>query len=217
MKFRMSSRQWVVGLFFTGIAVLLVSCQGPGGDECGGIETVTSCVTLSSIQPFDGATESSTSDVDVVQTLCPDGTVEPFTSHRADVTFNNMPFPEFVDLIGDGGGGEQGSLPITIRQVKVEYQLDFCPEGAVCPPLTGFTQPVVINIPAEGTVTQRLDFVPLSVKNEFVDQGGGFFDFPLYNVEYTFSGQTDFFNDSVEITGNAPFILGSFDNCPTEE
>lgn len=217
MKVQKFRRQWVTGLFLTGMAVVLVGCKGTGGEECGGIDTVTSCLTVSSIQPFDGATDSPTADVDVVQDLCPDFTVEPFTSHRADVTLTNAPFPEFIGLIDDGDETTDESLAITIQRIDVTYQLEFCPVGAVCPPLTGFSQAVTINVPANGSVTQRIEFVPLNVKLEFLDQGGGAFDFPLYNIEYTFSGRTDFFNDAVEITGNAPFVLGNFDNCEEEE
>jgi hypothetical protein len=210
MKFRQSRRTWVVGLFFSGYALLLVSCGGPGGPECAGIETVTSCVTVRSVQPVDGATDAETSDVDAVQVTCSDGSAEPFAAHRADVTFNNTPFPEFVGLIDEE---EQDTLPVTILGFEVTYKLDFCPTGAVCPPLTGFSRAMTLEVPAQGEATLTVDFVPLNVKAEFVSQGGSALAFPGYTAEYTFAGKTNFFEDSFKVTASVPFVIGNFDNC----
>jgi hypothetical protein len=216
MKFRQSRRTWVVGLFFSGFALLLVSCDGgitggPGGPECAGIETVTSCVTVRSVQPVDGATDVETSDVDAVQVICSDGSDEPFAAHRVDVTFNNTTFPEFVNLIDEDEGG---TLPVTILGFEVTYRLDFCPPNTICPPLTGFSRALTLEVPAQGEATQTVDFVPLNVKDEFVSQGGGDVGaFPLYAAEYTFVGKTNFFEDSFEVTASVPFVIGNFDNC----
>ena len=198
--------RWLIRLVLGGPICLLASCGGPGGEGCGGVDTSVSCVSITNIEPVDGS-GTATSDVDVTfnQDCNGDGVLddpEPFTAHGATVTFSNSTFPT-----ADNG------LPVTIRSVTVSYSLLICPPGAVCPPLTGFTQNVSFNIPADATTSDEFPLVPLSVKNEFTAQGGSSAAFPTYGANYTFTGTTDFFNDTITIEGSTSVVLGGFNNC----
>ncbi len=201
------ARPWLRGLLWIGILVALAGCPGPGGDECGGAEALASCVTITSIQPTSTAGGDS-SDVDVVFTADCDGdpaTVdpEPFTRHDATITFSNDTFPTAT-----------GSLSVTLRRMTVTYSLVSCPTGAVCPPLTGFTENLSFSIPEDSSTSDTFSFVPIQVKNEFVNEGGSANAFPVYQANYAFTAETNFFEDSFTVAGSASFVLGNFDSCP---
>jgi hypothetical protein len=197
-----------MGLVLVGIVGLLVSCGEPGGEGCGGIEDIVSCVSITSITPTNIAGES-TSDVDVVRDICSvdtttgEATLEPFGAHNATITFSNTAFP-----------GSSGSQAVTLQSVSVSYRLNTCLSGAVCPPLPGFTQSVsTLVIPESSTVSGTFPFVPINVKEAYVDQGGDTTRFPSYSADYIFTGQTQFFSETITIQGSASFTLGNFDLC----
>lgn len=201
------SRTWLMRLFLIALLFLLASCPAPGGEGCGGVDAFVSCVKITSIQPTSTAGDDS-SDVDVVQTPDCDGDpttldAEPFTKHDANITFSNQPFPTADD-----------ALPVTIRGFTVTYSLAICPTGAVCPPLTGFSESVALAIPVGGTTGGQFSMVPISVKFEFVNNGGTANAFPTYIANYTFTAETDFFEDSFTIPGSVSFVLGNFNLCP---
>jgi hypothetical protein len=198
-----------MGLVLLGIVGLLVSCGGTGGEGCGGIEDVVSCVSITTITPTNIAGEN-TSDVDVVRDICSvDATtgqadLEPFGAHNATITFSNAAFP-----------GSSSSQAVTLQQVSVSYSPpNICPSGAVCPPLPGFTQAVAtLVIPEGSTASGTFPFVPISVKEAYVNQGGDTTRFPSYTANYVFSGQTQPFSDTITIRGSASFTIGNFNLC----
>jgi hypothetical protein len=197
-----------MGLVLVGIVGLLVSCGQPGGEGCGGIEDVVSCVSITGITPTNIAGES-TSDVDAVRDICSVdattgvATLEPFGAHNVTVTFSNVAFP-----------GSSSSLAVTLQRVTVSYSLNTCPSGAVCPPLPGFTQDVpTLVIPESGTASGTYPFVPINVKTAYVDQGGDTSRFPSYTADYVYTGQTQFFSETVTIRGSVSFTMGNFDLC----
>lgn len=203
-----TARTWFMGLSLIGILLLAVSCGGPGGEECGGLEDIASCVLITNITP-QGSDGEVSNDVDVTFNPDCDGDVttndpEPFTQHVADITFSNSRFPT---------ASEETTLSVTIRRMTITYTLNNCPAGAVCPPLSPFSQNVTLSIPAEGTATATFPFVPLDVKEEYVSQGGSLLAFPSYNANYVFTGQTDFFNDTITVRGSEQFFIGSFNLC----
>jgi hypothetical protein len=86
--------------------------------------------------------------------------------------------------------------------------------GAVCPPLPGFTQAVAtLVVPESSTASGAFPFVPLSVKEAYVNQGGDTTQFPSYTANYVFTGQTRPFSDTITIRGSAAFTIGNFDLC----
>jgi hypothetical protein len=205
MMQRERARRWCLELFLVGVLGILSACGNPGGEGCGGIEDIVSCLSITSIQPT--ANEANTSDVDVVQNLDCNGDgvpndPEPFTRHDANVTFANDAHPQ-----------ASSSLDVTIRRVSVSYTLTNCPVGAVCPPLPGFTQEVSLVVPAGSATTGTFPLVPISTKQAFVSQGGSATAFPAYSAHYTFTAQTQFFSDTIEIEGNTGFVLGNFNFC----
>jgi hypothetical protein len=103
---------------------------------------------------------------------------------------------------------------VTLQSVSVSYRLNTCLSGAVCPPLPGFTQSVsTLVIPESSTVSGTFPFVPINVKEAYVDQGGDTTRFPSYSADYIFTGQTQFFSETITIQGSASFTLGNFDLC----
>jgi hypothetical protein len=200
--------KWLAGLFVGGMLLFLTGCGGPGGEECGGIDDLVSCVSITSIQPTATAGGES-SNVDAVRDICDvdqetgEPILEPFTDHNATITFSNSSFP----------GASETGLSVTLRSVSISYSLNDCPDGAVCPPLSAFTQDVTLTIPAGGSASGTFPFVPLRVKEEFVALGGDVTAYPSYNANYVFIGQTDLFNDTVTIRGSAEFTIGNFDLC----
>lgn len=198
-----TARRWLMSLFFGGMAFLLVGCPGgPGSDECGGVDARVSCIRITRIQPAD-ITGTSTRDVDTVQSICPDGTDELFGEHNVSITFVNTKFPT----------ADEG-LPATIRSFNVSYDIISCPTGATCPPLTGFSDTLNLFVPDGGTVAETFPFVPISVKDEFLNQGGSANAFPIYSASFTFTAVTDFFEDTFDIQTSTSFVMGNFDLCP---
>ena len=200
------ARTWPMSLLLIAVAFVLASCPAPGGEGCGGVDAFVSCVRILSIQPTSTAGGDS-SDVDVIQTPDCDGDpttfdAEPFTKHDAIITFANDPFPTADD-----------ALPVTIQSFTVTYSLAHCPTGAVCPPLTGFTETVSLIIDVGGSTSGTFSFVPLSIKFEFVNSGGTTNAFPIYIANYTFTAETNAFEDSFTIPGSASFVLGNFNLC----
>jgi hypothetical protein len=193
---------WFKGLFLVGMLLLLASC-GTGGEGCGGIEDIVSCVTVTRIEPdMDGI---QTSNVDAFQDTCPDLTPEPFTDHNAVVTFANAPFPAFPE--------GTDSLPVTIKNYRVSYTLNGPCPGTACPPLPPLSAEVTISVPANQTVSATFPLVPIQSKRDYEADGGDPTAFPSYTANYVFTAQTDFFQDTFTIAADVPFTIGDFDNC----
>jgi hypothetical protein len=199
---------WSLGLFLVGVLGFLAACGNPGGEGCGGIEDLVSCVSVSSIEPTSTAGGAS-SNVDAFFSTAdcngdgvPDD-AEPFTDHNADITFANTTFL-----------GASDSLPVTLRRLTISYSLNNCPTGAVCPPLPTVTETTSLVILPEGTATATFPFVPLSVKQAYRTQGGSTFPPPSYNANYTFVAQTQNFADTFTIEASEGFTIGDFDLCP---
>jgi hypothetical protein len=214
MRQPQQSRRWFMGLFVLAIAGLLTACSSPGGEGCGGIDDIVSCISISSIQPVSTAGEDSP-DVDVTFNTDCDGdptTIDPelFGSHDARVTFANAAFPNFI---GDDEE-EPGSLDVTIERVRITYQVNNCPPLAGCPPLPELNQAVSLTIPAATEdVVGIFPLVPISTKQEFLALGGSANAFPSYTANYTFTGRTQSFSDTITIRGATNFVMGSFNVC----
>jgi hypothetical protein len=195
-----------MGLFVLAIAGLLTACSSPGGEGCGGIEDIVSCISVSSIEPTATAGGDS-SDVDVVQDADCDndpttGDPEPFTKHDARVTFTNTAFPTAA-----------GSFAVAIERVQITYQVNNCPPLAGCPPLPEINQAVSLVIPEDSTVTGTFPLVPISTKDEFLALGGSANAFPSYTANYIFTARTQSFNDTITVRGATNFIIGNFNLC----
>ena len=127
------SRRWCSGVVVLGVVGFLTACASPGGEGCGGLEDLVSCLSVNTITPTATA-GGDTSNVDVVQDVCSiDATTgapefEPFTDHNAAISFSNDLFP-----------GASGGLGIRITRMQVVYILNDCPPGAICPPLPAKT------------------------------------------------------------------------------
>jgi hypothetical protein len=190
---------------------LISACGSIGGSgQCGGAEDSGSCVRVESIIP--AYLGGNTSNVDAAMNVCsvdPStgvATVEVFTDHSAAIQVSNSSLP---------GAPANTTRIITLRDYSVEYSINRCPAGSVCPALTLLTvapgQTTVI--PANGSTTFSLPFVPLATKDEYVRLGGSLATYPSYTALYTITG-TDSFNKSVSIQGAAEFTIGDFSNCP---
>lgn len=209
------TQQGLKGLFL--VVLLLISCSGPSDDGagggCGGSEAAISCLNVSGITPT--STGDDTSNVDAQQDQCRDAVtgavtgVEPFGDHNALVTLVNRQFPTSATT--------DRAFDIRIIGYSVTYTLNQggCPAAARgCPPLTGFTSSESIIIPVGETVTVTLPFVPLRVKNAYVQAGGELgTPAPSYSAMYTFTAQTVGLNDTFTVQGSAQFTITDFNNC----
>jgi hypothetical protein len=196
-----------MGLFVLAMAGLLTACSSPGGEGCGGVEDIVSCVSVSSIQPVSTAGEDS-SDVDVTFNTDCDGdptTSDPelFGSHDARVTFTNTTFPT-----------ASGSFAVSIERVRITYQVNNCPPLAGCPPLPELNQAVSLAIPEDSAdVPGIFPLVPISTKNEFLALGGSANAFPSYTANYVFTARTQSFSDTFTVRGATNFVIGAFNVC----
>ena len=214
MRQPQQSRRWFMGLSVLAVAGLLTACSSPGGEGCGGIDDIVSCISISSIQPItvEGA---DSSDVDVTFTPDCDGDPttndpEPFGRHDARVTFTNSAFPNFIDPDED----EANSLPVTIERVRITYQVSNCPPVAGCPPLPEINQAVALTIPADSAeVSGIFPLIPISTKQEFLALGGSANAFPSYTANYVFTARTQSFSDTFTVRGATNFVMGSFNAC----
>ena len=223
MRFRQMTQQGLKGLFL--VVLIFASCSGPddngAGGGCGGSEASVNCLNVVSIVPT-STIGGNSSNVDALQDLCRDlaGTVtkiEPFADHNALVTLANTAFLTAT-------GPTSHPLNIGVTSLSVTYTLNQCPSalGGLCPPsLTGFTTGESIAIPAGQTVTVTLPFVPLSVKDQYVQAVGAdriratAQSAAAYTVTYTFTAQTVGAVDTFTVQGSAPFTITNFDNCGT--
>ena len=188
-----------------GILGVLAACGSPGGDGCGGIEDLVSCVDVVSIQPSANGTE--TSNVDAFQNPDCNGDQvfddpEPFTDHNADFTFANSTFPGATD-----------SQAVSLRSVTITYSINNCPVGATCPPLSEVSQGVALAIPKDSQASATFPLVLLQTKAEYVRLGGSQGPPPSYNAHYTFTAQTENFADTFTVEANVGFTIGNFDLC----
>jgi hypothetical protein len=208
--------QVLKGLFL--VVLIFASCSSPSdngaGGGCGGGGASVNCLNVVRITPT-STVSGDTSNVDALQDQCRDLTgtitgIEPFGDHNALVTLANTAFPTAT-------GPSSHPLDIGVTSFTVTYTLNQCPAAARgCPPLTGFTTGASIAIPAGQTVTVTLPFVPISVKNQYVQSGGELgAAAPSYTVIYTFTAQTIGLIDTFTVQGSAPFTITDFNNCGT--
>ena len=217
MRRRPMTQQGLKGLFL--VILLLASCSSPSDDGgsggCGGSEAAISCLNVTSIVPTSLGID--TTNVDALRDQCRDpvsGAVtgpEPFGDHNAKVTLVNNKFPTSTST--------DRAFDIMIIGYSVTYTLNQggCPAAARgCPPLTGFTTDQSIVIPVGQTVTVTLPFVPLSVKNQYVQAGGELgIAAPSYSATYTFTAQPIGVNDTFTLQGSSQFTITDFNNCGT--
>jgi hypothetical protein len=160
--------------------------------------------------------DENTSNVDARQDQCQDPVtgavtgIEPFGDHNALVTLANKQFPTST--------ATDRAFDIRIIGYSVTYTLNQggCPAAARgCPPLTGFTvSGESIVIPVGETLTVTLPFVPLRVKNAYVQAGGELGNAaPSYTTTYTFTAQTVGLVDTFTVQGSAQFTITDFNNC----
>jgi hypothetical protein len=211
-------QQVLKGLFL--VVLLLASCSAPSedgaGGGCGGSDASITCLNVTSIVPT--YLDEDTTNVDALRDVCAVDPVtgavtelEPFKDHNALVTLENKQFPTTQPA--------DRAFDIGISGYSVTYTLNQpCPAApSQCPPLTGFTTGETIVIPAGSDVTVTLPFVPLSVKDQFVNAVGANrvrAAVPSYTVTYTFTAHTIGANDTFTVQGNAQFTITDFDNCP---
>jgi hypothetical protein len=206
-------KKWFVVFCIVSAVGILFGCETNPEDNCGGLDDIVSCVSVTSIAPshLSGA---ATTNVDAVQDVCAidasgDPTPEPFTDHNADITFANEQFPN-----------ASNSYSVTIRHFTVSYSLTNCPAAAAgCPALTSIEGERTIVIPKGGQATATFPFVPLAVKEEYVAAGGEVTGsasggpFPTYTATYIFNATTEPFGTEIEIEGRQDFTIGNFDHC----
>jgi hypothetical protein len=215
MRRRRITQQGLKGLFV--VVLILASCSSPSDDGagggCGGSEAAITCLNVTGITPT--YMDENTSNVDARQDQCQDPLtgavteIEPFTDHNALVTLVNQQFPTSTDT--------DRAFDIRIIGYSVTYTLNQggCPAGAVgCPSLPGFTSSESIVIPVGEAVTITLPFVPLRVKDEYVQRGGELgIAAPSYSATYTFTAQTIGLVDTFTVQGSAQFTITDFNNC----
>ena len=214
MRRQQITQQGLKGLFL--VVLILASCSSPSDDGagggCGGSEAAITCLNVTRVVPT--YMDTATTNVDALQDQCRDLTgvvtgIEPFTDHVAQVTLVNQQFPTSTDT--------DRAFDIKIIGYSVTYTLNQggCPAGAVrCPPLPGFSSSESIVIPVGEEVTITLPFVPLRVKNEYVQAGGELgIAAPSYSATYTFTAQTIGLNDTFTVQGSAQFTITDLDNC----
>jgi hypothetical protein len=216
MRRRQMAQQGLKGHFL--VVLLLASCSAPSDDGagggCGGSEAAITCLNVTGITPT--SISEDTSNVDARQDQCQDPVtgavtgVEPFGDHNALVTLVNRQFPTST--------ATDRAFDIRIIGYSVTYTLNQggCPAAARgCPPLTGFTvSGESIVIPVGEAVTVTLPFVPLRVKNEYVQAGGELgIAAPSYSTTYTFTAQTIGLVDTFTVQGSAQFTITDFNNC----
>ena len=213
MRRRQMTQQVLKGLFLA--VLILASCSAPSdngaGGGCGGSEASVTCLNVTGIVPT--SLGKDTTNVDARQDQCRDQTgavtgVEPFGDHNARVTLVNKQFPTTT--------ATGRAFDIGIIEFSITYSLNSpCPVAALgCPPLTGLTSGESITIPAGQTVTVTLPFVPISVKNQYVQAGGTLGPAaPSYTATYTFTAQTISLVETFTVQGSAPFTITDFNNC----
>jgi len=187
--------------FFLGVA----SCGEIGGSgQCGGSEFTGSCLRIDRIEPL-GAEDKETSNVDVALHLCPDGKPEKgLFDHNARVTFSNHPLP---------GVDKEDTSDIELKDFSIVYTVNYCPAGATCPPLkTLKIKGDSLSVPRDSAKDIILPFVPLAVKDEYVNGGGSLSHVPSYSATYTVIG-TDSFQNGVSVKGSAEFSVADFNLC----
>ncbi len=215
MRRQQITQQGLKGLFL--VVLILASCSSPSDDGagggCGGSEAAITCLNVTGITPT--SMDEDTTNVDALQDQCRDPLtgavtgIEPFTDHNALVTLVNQQFPTSTDT--------DRAFDIRIIGYSVTYTLNQggCPAGAVgCPSLSGFASSESIVIPVGEAVTITLPFVPLRVKNEYVQRGGELgIAAPSYSATYTFTAQTIGLVDTFTVQGSAQFTITDFNNC----
>lgn len=194
------NHMWCMGLFLTAILLLLAGCSGGGGDNCGGIDDIVSCVYVTDVEPVNAQVDIADCNADGV----PDPPVNPDT---VTVSFRNDLFPTFVDPPLPGG------LPVQINHVSVTY-VPRCGPGQVCPSLSGHDEAVFVFIEDDGgTAATSVTLVSAFTKGQYA----GLIPDPdnpaAYTANLVFEAQTIGFEDNFDIDVSVPFTIGNF-SCP---
>jgi len=207
-------KKWFVVFCIVSAVGILFGCETNPDDNCGGLDDIVSCVSVSNIAPSDSNGAAST-NVDAVRDICSTDssgtpTLEPFTDHNAAITLTNAQFTTASD-----------SFDVEVHHYSITYTLINCPAAATgCPPLTGVEGERTFVIPKGGQVTATFPLVPLAVKQEYASEGGEVgasgsgAPFPIYTATYVFTATTEPFSTEIEISGSQDFTIGNFDNCP---
>ena len=199
-------KQWLTGLCVVGAVAFLLGCEAQPNDECGGVDDVVACASVTQVSPTNVLAETSF-QVDVIGGSCFDTTglftgPEPFSDHFAEVTFRNDQFPN-----------SPTAFPIVISFYRIEYEVTDCPPGFTCPALDPFESAgQSVTIQPGAAVTQTFFLVPVTRKAEFNNEGGTLG--VAYRAHYTFRGSTAFFTDGdIEITGNVELEFNNYNLC----
>ncbi len=194
-------------------SVFQASCGTQPGQP--GSEGDTGIILSALIEPE--YNDATTSDVDAVQDLCPDGTAEPFFKHQAAITISAL--LERPDL-----NVQPGTL--YIDQFTIDFIRSSDSTGA--PPIEQYheyiTVPIVVPLIGTTSATETTFtamFVDIPRKIQYAtDMGTGQFVPALnapailnnYTAVYTFYGKNDF-GTPFQLVASAPFVIGHFDNC----
>jgi hypothetical protein len=197
-------------LFASLIAVLLLwGCGGggPGSPGSTGCEDY-GLICEATIEPIYRGTP--TPDVDAIQ-FCPDGSLEPFEAHVANITIN-------LRLINPNASITPP--PLYIEGYTIEYRrLD---DSIGAPPIEQYSDYITASItPPTGTGINTYTFpgmfVDLIRKRQYADdmRSGRFSSsenfINHYTAIYTIHGKI--MGDKVTIQGTHSFYIGDYNNC----
>lgn len=190
----------------------LAACGGGGGNDiagggCGGGATVSGIVLcVDNVQPL--YNKVLTSNVDIVQGICTDGTPEPYFDHQATVTISAS--------LATGATQPPVSTVVTLTRYVIDYTAN---PGVVGPTIRSTGDLFeTISLPVAGTASRDLRLLTTQQKEQFLlDLGlAGAFDgiYRGYAVTYTFYGQDQYGNNLVA-RGFGQVIIGNYQNCAT--
>jgi hypothetical protein len=205
------------------VLAMLVGCGDPDAGRCSVESKSGACLTVVSLEGFDGASGLSTTNVDAFRDTCvvadpanPGETkviAEPFTDHAVRITIDNAPPLDVAELAA--------APAVTLDGWEVDYRLNDCsPDPTVpsaivaCPALA----PIVLEPGPSVTIlgntraTVTVPLVPLRKKLEYRDKLGLQGAVPSYTAEYVIHGKDA--DGKVQLKGSIEFTIGDFNNCP---
>lgn len=195
-----NNRMWCTGLFLTALSLLLIGCPGGGGDNCGGIDDIISCVNVTDVSPSNAEVDIADCNADGI----PD---PPVDADTVTITFRNDVFPTFQDDV------VPENLDVRIDSVSITYE-PRCGPNQVCPSLDPHSEPLVIFIEDNGgTAQEAVTLVSAFTK----DQYAGLIPDPdnpaSYTANFVFEAETVGFEDRFDIEVSVPFSIGNY-SCP---